>query len=182
MGGSIALTVRFEKGREYRGSCHTNVLPEGMWAPAFYIDLDSSKRHVDAWLAMILENRRNDPDLESMWGGHDMLAPLCYGIVIVDYLTSTLISLQGYSSPNWIIGTHKPEKFAALEAAGLLTEFDRPIPKDWNAKSIKMPFAHINIADCDAIDATTQAWCDENFGLTDAERMEWARWFVERNE
>jgi hypothetical protein len=186
VGGIIGLTVRFEKGREYRGSCHTNVLPEGMWAPAFYIDLDSSKRHVDTWLQTILDNRKKDPDLEEMWGGHDMLAPIEYGLVVVDYVTSTMISLQGYSGPDWIIKSHKEEKWAALEAAGLLTTDGRMrldgMPAHWEARNIKMPFANLVIADVDEITDKTQTWCEENFGLTDAERAEWAAWFKAREE
>lgn len=186
MGGVIGLTIRFEKDRTYRGSCHTNVLPEGLWAPAFYIDLDSSKRHASAWLTTILEGRKKDPVLEEIWGGHNMLAPIEYGIVLVDYVTSTMISLQGYSSPDWIIKSHREEKWAALDKAGLLKTDGRipleEMPAHWEARHIKMPFTHLVLGDVDEITAQTQAWCEGNFGLSDTERAEWARWFEERAE
>lgn len=191
MGGCIGLTVRFDKNRCYRGSCWTNVLPDGMWAAPFYVDLETSKRHVDQWLSELLANRATDPDLEEMWGAWNMLAPLQYGLIVVDYVSSTLISLQGYSSVDVIyypttdagLFSEKEEKYAALEQAGLLiTPSRRPMPTGWKTADIKMPFARVVSADTDAIDADCQKWCEDNFGLSDDERKAWAEWFKDQGE
>lgn len=176
MGGSVALTIRFSPEKQYRGSCWTNVLPEGLWAAPFYIDLDTSRKHTEQWLENLLEHRRRDPELEEMWGGHDTLAPLGYGLVIIDYVTSTLISAQGYSSPDWMIRFDDPdklEKWDALEKAGLLGESPSFWRRPPEARNIKMPFADVRCTDVDKIDTAMQQWCEENFGLSDAERAVW---------
>lgn len=203
MGGSIALTIRFSLEKTYRGSCWTNTLPDGLWTASFYVDLDTSRKHAEQWLDRLLENRRQDPALEELWGGHNMLAPLEYGLVVVDYVTSTIISTQGYSSPNWLInwashpkGGKTPtrddlvalaledqvDKWKALDAAKLLVR-PGPWPEEIRESAyVKLPFAHEIIGDVNKIDATLQAWCETNFGLSDAERAEWAAWFTEHDD
>lgn len=188
MGGIIGLTIRFSKEHEYRGSCWTNVLPEGLWAAPFYIDLDTSRAHTKAWLERLLKNRADNPEINDLWGGHDMLAPVEYGLVVVDYVTSTLMSAQGYSSPNWMARfDHDPdkvEKWEALERAGLLGDpmpwsdkFPQP-PSRW----IKLPFANVVCGDVDKVDATLQQWCEDALGLSDRERTAWAEYIGGREE
>jgi hypothetical protein len=187
MGGTIAITIRISPERTYRGSCWTNILPEGLCAAPFYIDADTSRRHTAEWLDRLLANRAADPGLEDMWGGHDMLAPLSYGLVVVDYVTSTLVSMQGYCSLDemYLPGRTdeaKAEKWEALEKAGLLGPPERDYPPAWKAASIKTPFTHVMVGDSCHIDTTLQAWCEQNFGLSDRERVMWATWFKDRDE
>lgn len=181
MGGSIALSIRFTDDDMYRGSCHTNVLPEGLWAPEFYIDLDTSRAHSKKWLDQILAARRDDPEIEAMWGGWNKLAPLSYGIVIVDYVTSTLVSAQGYSSPDWIIKDHKPEKWAALEKAGLLGEtWDTRYPRE--NRRITLPFKDVRISDVDGVTEDMLMWAHNTFVITAHERIEWLVFIEERDD
>lgn len=185
MGGRVGLTVRFSAEDCYRGSCHTNVLPEGLAAAPFYVDLDASKAHVKAWLTMILEHRRKDPEVEAMWGGHDRLAPTGYGLVLVDYVTSTLISAQGYTNLTsvYAFGAVRNAKWRALSKAKLL--YDRkvhglkPAGRDdrmftWK---VKLPFAHVISGDETTITPDTMAWCQDHIGLTAAEVAVWQAWW-----
>lgn len=188
MGGIIALTIRISATQQYRGSCHTNVLPVGLWAAPFYVDLDTSKAHTWTWLQAILENRRQDPALEEIWGGHDMLAPLGYGIVVIDYVTNTFISAQGYSDPaiafRWGHDSLHVDKWDALNEAGLLEE-DPALAlygADARARRIKMPFATVGRGGMDAIDDNMQKWAEDNFGLSDQEKAEWQAFMHEYDE
>lgn len=97
MGGIIGLTIRFLDRTEWRGSCWTNVLPEGLFAPRFY-SKEHSEHHTKGWLNQILKARKYDPSLEALWGNHPHLAPVEYGLVVVDYQTDTVLSHQGYNS------------------------------------------------------------------------------------
>lgn len=195
MGGSVALTIRFSSEQhgsppgllargEYRGSCHTNVLPDGLWDVPFYVDLDTSRKHAETWLDAILENRRANPEAEAMWGKHNMLAPIGYGIVIIDYVTSTLISAQGYSSPARV-GVYDRAKFAAIRRAGLVDQSRdarHMIVGDTSrvrSYDIKMPFSTVRCGLENTINAEMQAWAEEHFGLSDAERDAWQKYIVE---
>lgn len=179
MGGIIGLTVRFSKDREYRGSCWTNVLPEGLFAAPFYIDLDTSRKHVEVWLKNILANREENPDVDEAWGEHRLLAPVEYGLVVVDYVTSTLVSCQGFSNPAmfnyW--GSDDDEKWSALEKAGLLLSIRRGHRPGLKKAGIKLPFQHTIFGMEDGCNGALEGWCEENFGLSDAERAAWSEWY-----
>lgn len=187
MGGTIGLTIRVAPGKEYRGSCWTNVLPTGLWAAPFY-DPDKSAEHAWSWVQQLLAHRATEPVLEQLWGDHNMLAPIQYGIVVIDYVTSTLISAQGYSSPDWM--TRWPhdedccEKWDALEKAGLLGDC---VPFFSDAlqhptRYIKMPFKHVLVKDVDGITPTLMKAIDEEMGLSDAERAAWEEFIKELDE
>lgn len=184
MGGRVALTIRASETEQYRGSCHTNVLPFGLFDPRFYVDLDSSRRHAWSWIQMILESRRLSPALNEMWGGHDLCAPEGYGIVVVDYVTSTLVSAQGYSSPNRIhvFSQHPADEYRqrwnAMESLGLLVEEDREA-YDWQSASIRLPFSTSRIGDVDQIDQDMVDMVDRTVGISDEERASWASWISE---
>lgn len=186
MGGIVGLTIRFSPEHEYRGSCWTNVLPDGLWAADFYIDADTSKRHAQTWLDQLLAHRRANPTIEELWGGHNMLAPVEYGIVLVDYVTSTLLSAQGYSAPDWLIRfesegfEERRDKWDALQRAGLLTE-PGPWPEErWRSAWVKLPFKDVRCGDIDAIPAAL-TWVSENFTLSAEEKAAWEK-FIKHSE
>jgi len=190
MGGSIALTIRFASGDEYRGSCWTNVLPEGLWAAPVYLNTESSKAHTRTWLSNLLKHRQEDPDLEEIWGGHNLLAPLQYGLILIDYVTDTLISANGYSSPDWMIDWKRDydpgetEKWNTLSAAGLL-KFPGPWPDGEFSKPnayITMPFKNVICVDANEINEAMMQWCDENFGLSAEEKEEWRSFIAHWDE
>jgi len=180
MGGPIALTIRFDVGDEYRGSCWTNVLPEGLFDAPFY-DPDKSKAHAKAWLKKLLARRSKSKDLEEMWGGHDMLAPLGYGLVVVDYVTSTLVSGQGYTSPNkaFYFGNEMPDKWRKLDKKGLLVNQVHLI-KDMHYADIVMPFKDVRRGDWDMLDEALMDETDKMLGLSLKEREAWREFIEER--
>lgn len=187
MGGTIALTIRFETGREWRDSCWTNTLPEGLFAAPFFIDPDSSKRHVDEWLKKLVARRKTNPELEEIWGGWNMLAPVEYGLVIVDYVTSTIVSCQGYCGVDYVYSVeHDPDKQAkydALEKAGLLIiPGKRNFPAHWKAADIKLPFANSILGDVSECNEVLLEWCERHFAMTDDERAVWSEWLEELAE
>jgi hypothetical protein len=189
MGGSIALTIRWSASRDYRGSCWTNILPDGLWAAPFY-DPARSQRHAWTWLSRVLRSRSKDPQLEAMWGGHNKLAPLGYGIVIIDYVSSSLISAQGYSHPDRVHlfkhdHEHHPErvrKVKALERGGFLGETEEDLPPSMGAWVVKLPFRHVRVGDVDLIDEELAQWAHDTFGLSDEELAAWTDYIRERNE
>jgi len=132
MGGFIALTVRYSDGQEYRGSCWTNVLPEGLFSHEFYFK-ETSEAHARKWLDRIIKNRKKNKGLEEMWGGWNKLAPESYGIVLVDYKTGTLIAGNGYTDVQKIHTFPDPAKigkFIRLHEAGLLAKVKIRIEED----------------------------------------------------
>jgi len=125
MGGSIALTVRFSDGHEWRDATWTNVLPEGLWASEFY-GPKKSEKHVRQWLSQVDDNRNRNPGIRSLWGDWNLLAPLEYGIVVIDYKTNEFASFNGYSSPDKSETFSFPprlKKYLAMHDAGLITSY-----------------------------------------------------------
>lgn len=187
MGGLIALTLRFSDGTEYRGSCHTNVLPYGLGDVPFYVK-DKSEAHTKAWIEIILNHRKRMPEVETLWGGHKMLAPASYGILIVDYKTSSLVSMQGYTQLSRIFKFDHDDdsvnKWKALEVARLLEKNSLPLYEAgtlmFDTAAIKMPFDFILEVDpeipFDNSDDFTAVykWVGEHFTLSDAERAAWS--------
>jgi len=131
MGGIIGLTIRFSDGEEYRGSSWTNILPGGLFHHDFY-DPKTSEEYVRGWLKNILKNREEVPDVEELWGGWNKLAPVEYGLVVVDYKKSGIMSCNGYTNPDLFFTfghAEGPEKFFRLYRKKLIDHVM------WNAKS-----------------------------------------------
>lgn len=101
MGGIVAVTIRFSEGEEWRGSCWTNILPEGLFDWPFYVP-DKSEGHTRTWLDKLLSNRKEDPELEKIWGEWNKLAPIEYGIIVIDYKKNGFLSLNGYTNPGTV--------------------------------------------------------------------------------
>lgn len=121
MGGSVAVTARRANGEEFRMCRWTNALP-AYFQDARWIDGDESQldEYLKPWLRMRKDFEKNFPgpqpkvnapgDAWRKWGDafeHNMtsvyapypyLAPHSYGLVVIDYKTKTVLSMQGYSS------------------------------------------------------------------------------------
>lgn len=192
MGGRVALTVRASEAEQWRGSCWTNALPDGLFAAEFYVDLESSRRHAWDFVQRLLAARRDEPRIEELWGGHGMCAPTGYGIVVVDYVSSTLVSAQGYCAVDSILSFDDYERAAArwkrLEGMGLLLPHPDPlfdpngpgVPAGWRIAGIRLPFEHRRVGHEGSIDQAMADWADRTLGLSDEERASWAAWLAER--
>ena len=209
MGGKRALTVRFSGGEEVRTSCHTNVVPYGLWAAPFY-DPARSEAHVRAFVDELLLRRSLDPQLEALWGGHDALAPSEYGIVVVDYsgAAPTLISCNGYSSPGhrhfqWPPPDLTHRVFSELHRAGAvpvvfvgrvpvrpevavrLADGDRAVIKGFCVVDyfVRPAFEVLEFSDCEESSrAGAQAAVASRFVLSLEEVAAWDAWVRELEE
>jgi len=138
MGGSIAVTARKTNGEVIRMCRWTNPLPEFFQNVRW---LDSDETHLNEynkiWFEMREDYKRNapgpEPDInedEKAWDTwsngfeHNMtpvyapypfLAPHAYGLVVIDYQTKTLLSMQGYSGLIEILSSWLADVGARLE-------------------------------------------------------------------
>jgi hypothetical protein len=110
MGGTVALTLRAADGAEYRMARSTNILP---WAVTNRALLDGAPVHWEAvlaqWRAMMADYARGrasgrfDHAMTKAYASESgILAPIHYGLVVVDALTRTILSCQGYSTPGQV--------------------------------------------------------------------------------
>lgn len=138
MGGHIAVTVRFSDGKEWRNSCWTNIVPNGLFDAPFY-DLKTSEEHVRAWTENIVKRRKEDKSgqLEELWGNHSKLSPGEYGIVVLDYQKDWYISANGYTSADRIFlqgsESYDIQKFSKLQEMGKIEgiyQYDRKLDKE----------------------------------------------------
>lgn len=138
MGGSVSVTIREPNGQEHRMLRWTNSMP---WAINSVRML--SEKPDPAHLAQYLKNRNE-------WDEEGHLAPDGYGLVVVDFVTHTLLSHQGYTTfgrrPAVHLGNDisfcKPRRVRleelrrALEDAEEYTECLQ-LKEWWDAKRIK---------------------------------------------
>jgi hypothetical protein len=144
MGGALALTIRLEDGTQYRMNQWTNSMPGILHASDF---LDGTPQGIDGavshWLEMKAdwEAHRGDKAYEHpmtpAYGPYPYgLKPSEYGLVVVDFVSKTILSLQGYSNleramlVRQVYGVHanessphKVEELAELVDAGRIKEY-----------------------------------------------------------
>lgn len=85
MGGSIALTLRTRDGQVFKQHRWTNPLPFFTKNPHFFEE--DNDDYIEEYL-----NREND---DEPWR---FLAPMGYGLVVIDFQKKRLLSMQGYCS------------------------------------------------------------------------------------
>lgn len=91
MGGYVAITVRFADGRMQRGSCWTNSLP-------YFINNLDFIRQKEGYVQEYLTSER-----EGFYGqGHELFAPLSYGLVFIDLKDNHVFHAQGYTRLGFI--------------------------------------------------------------------------------
>lgn len=189
MGGKVALTVRASETEQWRGSCWTNLLPVGLFDLEFYSDHEASRRHAWGWVQTLLGHRTEDPELEALWGSHGMCAPVDYGIVIVDYVSRSLVSAQSYTSPHRMTlfeferraGGAKFSKWRALDAAGLLSNVTEVPDIRMTHADVRIPaFEYVHVGDEDIIDQAMADWAHATLTLSEEEAGVWRAWIDRR--
>jgi len=104
MGGSIAVTARRANGEVIRMCRWTNPLPffiqDARWIDADETHLDE---YLEQWNSMRADYEKNEPgnyefNMTDVYAPYPFLAPHGYGLVVIDYQTHTLLTMQGYSS------------------------------------------------------------------------------------
>lgn len=112
MGGSCAVTIREPNGAEHRMCRWTNTMPWGL-ANSKMVSVEPDPAHLAAYLhewermrADWLKNKDTGGGFEynmtECYAPYPFLAPMEYGLVLVDFKSFTIISKQGYTSLNRI--------------------------------------------------------------------------------
>lgn len=105
MGGSIGFTLREENKTEHRMCRWTNVMPTLLSSMDFINkDPKNYKDFLETWYEMVndyklhLEGEKPLPKITmvDVYAPYPFLAPTGYGLVLVDYVSNTIISSQGY--------------------------------------------------------------------------------------
>lgn len=105
MGGSLAWTIRLSDGTEHRTNQWTNPMPPLIQNPDFLAgEQDAIDAALADWLAMKSdwETNHETEDFEyratRVFGPYPFgLRPSEYGLVVTDFVSKTILSLQGYS-------------------------------------------------------------------------------------
>lgn len=95
MGGTVAITLRTARGKEYRVSDWTNATPWMFNNPPFF---ENDRGHVTTLtrrFGKTLRTPRRDLSYTDL-GRH--LAPRSYGLIVADLKAKTLLDCQGYTS------------------------------------------------------------------------------------
>ena len=111
MGGNVAMTIRLSD--EMRKEGEQEIYKMDRWTNSFpwYLNhrglVESSREHFDEYMSQWIEMKddwdKNGPDgpfkhrMTSCYFPWDIMAPSEYGLIVVDYQTKTIISMQGYS-------------------------------------------------------------------------------------
>lgn len=105
MGGSVAFTIREANGTEHRMCRWTNILP---WAVLNNKTFTKSAKHVreilTEWDKMRADYLAHEEDgqfqfpMSPCYGDHPLLAPISYGLVVVDMQKDVILTMQGYTS------------------------------------------------------------------------------------
>ncbi len=106
MGGSIGFTVRQEDGTEHRMCRWTNSMDSLIKNLKFYTKSgDHLKEYLKTWYDMVKDyddakkGIRPLPKITmvDVYAPNPFLAPMNYGLVVVDYITNNVLNLQGYT-------------------------------------------------------------------------------------
>ncbi len=113
MGGDVGLTLREENGTEHRMCRFTNILP---WVLKNLRLLDKNQQpaHVREILSNWYDMRRDYEEnkktgrfrhpMSGVYAPYPFLAPMDYGLVVVDLQEEQILSYQGYTSADEISG------------------------------------------------------------------------------
>lgn len=107
MGGSIGFTVREENGTEHRMCRWTNAMGSLIKDLKFYTKSeDHLKEYLKTWYDMVKDYDDAQKGIKPLpeitmvkvYAPNPFLAPMDYGLVVVDYQTNTVLNIQGYTS------------------------------------------------------------------------------------
>lgn len=126
MGGAVAVTIRHKDGEENRMCLWTNVMPE-------FINniriLRYNKKYINdfvynQWQCDVdkkEENKKNKKKAKiSYYLKHPYLAPYDYGLIVLDYVTKNILTMQNYTTFGWeggvfLVSKHYHERYQAFE-------------------------------------------------------------------
>ena len=92
MGGTVSVTIREENGTEHRMARWTNSLPRFVNNIRTY---QKDSQHIQDYVSRDSDTWKED---------NEGLAPVQYGLVVLDLKTDTILTMQGYTSFSYISG------------------------------------------------------------------------------
>lgn len=164
MGGNLAWTLRCEDGTEYRMDRWTNSMPALILNPGFLAGEDVAiEAALGSWIAMQEdweENREIGTFRHTMTASYAPypygLKPSEYGLVVTDFVTKTILSLQNYTDLGRIyamrqchgpdsseIAPGKAEQIATHAREGSVKHYEFILRNDAAARAFETLGAHI---------------------------------------
>lgn len=131
MGGSVAVTIREPNGTEHRMCRWTNTLPWGInnvKMLAAEPDPEHLADYLKEWQAMRADYLKNkdtgnfEYNMTDCYAPYPLLAPMGYGLVLVDFKTHTLITKQGYAGFNTLAAVTMWGEWATRGKGGALAQ------------------------------------------------------------
>lgn len=112
MGGDVGFTIREEDGKVHKMGVWTNPLP-GIIDNMNLVnkDLTYIKEYIEGWYARVADYEEHKDDKKFEYrrnqfdAPHNYLAPLSYGLVVVDLKEDCILSCQDYTSFGKITST-----------------------------------------------------------------------------
>ncbi len=106
MGGNLAWTLRTQAGTEYRMDRWTNGIPALIHADGFLSGQPAAiEQALEEWLVMKDDWQRNranetfEHQMTAVYAPYPFgLKPSEYGLIVTDFATKTILSLQGYTN------------------------------------------------------------------------------------
>lgn len=118
MGGSIAITLITPEGQTYKMGRWTNSFP-GFINNLKFIQKDDIhiEEYLESWLEMKKDWNENGPDgpfehnMTPIYLPYEQMAPMGYGLVVIDMQRNKIYHCQGYSSLGSVFFTERMKKF-----------------------------------------------------------------------
>ena len=104
MGGSLGVTIRDIEGKEHRMCRWTNPTPSFINSVGF---IEKDQTHLDEYLKVwydMVESyktgayKKEKFTMVDSYAPNPYLAPMGYGLLLIDYTTSTILHMQGYAN------------------------------------------------------------------------------------
>ena len=120
MGGTVSVTVREEDGTEHRMERWTNALSHFVTnLKLCQKDPKHLKEYLSTWKDFEDDWKKNGHKFDRDKGNYEVfenqmtpcyypavgLAPVDYGLVVIDFKTNNILSMQGYTSLNVVLGS-----------------------------------------------------------------------------
>jgi len=204
MGGCVGVTIRKADGTEVRMCRWTNGLPDFITNVAF---VEQDEAHLDSYLqtwadfqadyAANKDTGKYAHNMSDIYAPYPFLAPIEYGLVLIDYQTKQVLSKQGYTAVGHFHcsvshESEDKERFLAFAERGAVREFrykHKVITPPgatqleqalaWMSKGIDIE-AYVDLAPFTVIEACQWSWREVQeyvqgmgFAVSDEEQKLW---------
>ena len=113
MGGSLGVTIRFENGSIEPMSRWTNSTPGFINSYSFAV---KDEKHLNAYMQQWYDMKKDYDDnhntgnyefnMTPVYADHRLKSPDEYGMLVIDYMSNTILHCQGYTKYGTTAGSH----------------------------------------------------------------------------